>query len=326
MSSSNKYSGSIGYIPIGELAGKTFHQNVTIEQAIALAKEGSMCGNPNGVPCSYFGFKLNPGSSTLGTAWIPKKVNGKYEYTPKPKSTGTGLLGSSSNIPLAAQMPMYLTPMTEVDCKDNRDCLVDAKKNELEKHKQKLINSIDKHKEQMEQIDVKKIEVSEGISYEEALKKYKMRKAKDEANRRSKEYKKQLSSTQATLVKLQSAKNKFNKLNFGMGIGDEQLNHDIEQTKDRISQLNSKLNRVREVINTNNSRFSLKNNVVKTLGIVFGIIIVIFIGMIVYYSGKAGKLQIPSIKQMVTLAKPISKPASTVTMGAPTPTNSFRIP
>ena len=312
-SSNNRYSGNIGYISQSSLLDKTTHQNVTIDQAIALAKEGSMCGNSSGVPCRYFGFKLNPGSATLGTAYIRKKINGKYEFK---------LLNKGGN----TSMPMYLTPITEVDCKDNRDCLLDAKKNELEKYKQGLSDSIEEKRKEMQQVDVKKIMISEGISYEEALKKYKMRRAKDEANRRAKMYKQQIESTQATLAKLQDANNKFNRFNFGMGVGDEQLNNDIEKTKEHISLLNDKLNRVREVINTNNSRFTLKNNIVKTLGIIFGIIIVIFIGMIVYYSGKAGKLQIPSVKQMMTLAKPVSKPASTVTMGSPTPTNSFRIP
>lgn len=317
------YSGIIGYVPESYTIDKESHSNVTIDKCMDYARSGRECGNDSSVPCPYMGFRVTSGDR--GLCWIPKKKEGsstQYEYSLDDHTVNKKISTRSSDI------PMYMVPADGVDCKDNKNCIRDYELNKLEQMKQKQMKDVEEAQKKASDLAITRIALEKGITFDEAKEEQegmkKLKKAQDEARKLEKE-------RVDLMQQLDDAKKRRDALKNVMAVTRSQkktIDDKIDNNFDEISNLNSKILRTSELIDNNNRRFFLKGKVSTVLNWILFILALLAVGMIVYYSAKAGVIKTPKgltkfvglgTKNAVkSISKKVAAPAATVTMGKAT--------
>ena len=176
------YSGIIGYVPESYTIDKESHYNVTMDKCINYARSGKECGNNSSVPCPYMGFRITKGDR--GLCWIPKKKEGsktQYEYSIDNHSINKKISTRSSDI------PMYMVPAEDVDCKDNKNCIRDYELNKLERMKQEQMKDVEEAHKKASDLAITRIALEKGITFDEAKNEQErmqnLKKAQDEAKK-----------------------------------------------------------------------------------------------------------------------------------------------
>lgn len=312
LSTNNRdYTGQVGYVPDSYLIGKKTHSNVTIDECINYAKMGH---DRNNVPSIYFGFN-DTGDQTK--CWIPK--SGEYSFDNKtynkPKKTKI------------SDMSMYFTP-GDIKCGNNKNCIKQFELSKIEKLKKKYYDDVKNAHKKAEDLILTKKALEKGITFEEAKKE---QDAENVAKEATKKMYKKLEEQKKLIAKLNNIKKNHDSIKNVVNVVSSKtktINDKIDDNYDQISQLNSKILKTSELINNNNRLFFMKGKVTKVLIIILGILTLLSVVMILYYSSRKGIIKIP--KGLTTfvglnpknatnsISKKLLSPSNPITMGKPT--------
>lgn len=306
------YIGEVGYVPDSYLIGKKTHTNVTIDECINYAKSGD--GKTN-VPSIYFGFN-DTGDQTK--CWIPLKDEYSFDNTNvnKPKKTKLSDMG------------MYFTPTEDIKCGSNKECIKQFELSKLENLKKQYYNQIKVAQQKASDLILTKTALEKGITFEEAKKQQDAEKAAEKATQNMHI---KLEEQKKLIAQLTDAKKHHESLKGVVNVVSSEtktINDKIVNNYDQISKLNSKIMKTSELINNNNRLFFMKGKVTKFLIIILGILALISVVMILYYSSKVGLINTPKglvnfvglnpMNATKSISGKIITPANSITIGKPT--------